>query len=248
MSTIEIQQRVRKPFIKLDFDEEKHVYFVDNKPLKKSVSGVIKSFYTPYPAKLEAKRIAESANRGGVLNKYTGMTVEEILSLWKEINEESTTRGSRVHLFGENYPFNKSLVPQCPQEEAIVKFWASVPEHLIVAALELRMYHFTKLFGGTADILFFDTKTQTYVIADYKTNADLFKNYGGKKMLAPFDNLLDYPFSHYEIQLSLYQILLEQIGVKVSRRIIVYLDRQGDFTLYDTKDYTGILKNYLQNN
>jgi hypothetical protein len=248
MSTIEIQQRVRKPFIKLEFNEEKHVYFVDNKPLKTSVSGVIKSFYTPYPAKQEAQRIAKSSNRGGVLNKYTGMTAEEILILWKEINEESTTRGSRVHLFGENYPFNKSLAPQCPQEEAIVKFWASVPEHFIVAALELRMYHFTKFFGGTADILFFDTKTQTYVIADYKTNADLFKNYEGKRMLSPFENMLDHPFSHYEIQLSLYQILLEQIGVKVSRRIIVHLTMEKEFKMYDAQDLTAPLRQFLNNN
>lgn len=246
MSTIKIQQRVRKPFIKLDFDEDKHTYFVDNKPLKTSVSGVIKSFYTPYPAKEEARRIAESSNRAGVQNKYTGMSTQDILKLWKEINLESTTRGSRVHLFGENYPFNKSLIPQCSQEKAIVKFWSSVPEHFIVAALELRMYHFTKLFGGTADILFFDTKTQTYIIADYKTNADLFKNYNQKKMLAPFDDLLDCPFSHYEIQLSLYQILLEQIGVKVSRRVIIHLTMGEDFIMYDAQDLTLPLKQYLE--
>ena len=246
MVTRELQKQVMLPFIKLDFNEEKHIYFLDGKPLKKSVSGVIKNFYAPYPAEQEAERLATSSNKGGIVNKYTGMSKQQILELWKEINLESTTRGSRVHLFGENYPINRTLKPSCPQEEAVKKFWDGLPEHIIPVALELRMYHFTKLFGGTADIILFDTRTQSYIIADYKTNADLFKNYNDKRMLAPFQDMLDCPFSHYEIQLNLYQIMLEQIGVQVSRKIIVYLTMQGEFVMYDVRDLKEKLNKYLE--
>ena len=246
MKTQVLQQQVMLPFIKLDFDEKKHIYFLENKPLKTSVSGVIKKFYIPYPAEQEAKKIVQNSNKKGVVNKYSGMTEKEILQLWKEINEESTTRGSRVHLFGENYPFNRNLKPSCPQEKAIVAFWQSLPEHIIPVCSELRMYHFTKLFGGTADILLFDTKKQEYIIADYKTNADLFKNYNSKMLLKPFENKLDCPFSHYEIQLSLYQIMLEQIEVKVSRRIIVHLKMDETFLMYDTEDLREKLNKFLE--
>jgi len=108
------------------------------------------------------------------------------------------------------------------------------------------MYHFKHLFAGTADIILFDTKTQTYIIADYKTNKDLLKNYKGKTMLGPFSHLLDNPLNHYAIQLSYYQLLLEQVGVKVSKRIIIWLGLDGNYQLFNTEDVTDILKQQLK--
>lgn len=241
----DIREKIMLPFIKLDFNEEKHVYFVDNKPLKASVSKLISKFYKKFPAKQKAKEIAEGNTRTGAVNKYTGMSTKEILDQWKEINLESTTRGTRVHEFGELYPFNRSLKPRCKQEEAVKKFWDEMPSHIIPVTMELRMYHFKKMFAGTADIILYDTKREEYIIADYKTNNDLFKNHQGQKMLAPFQYLLDTPFSHYELQLSYYQIMLEQTGVPVSRRIIVYLQKDGEYKMFDTKNLTEPIKEII---
>jgi ATP-dependent exoDNAse (exonuclease V) beta subunit len=234
------------PFIKLDFNEEKHVYFVDGKPLKASVSKLIKQFYKPFPTKQKAKEIALSCKNNGVLNKYSGMSEQEILDQWEEINLEATTRGTRVHEFGEFYPFNRSLKPRCKQEEAIKKFWDNMPDHIVPVTMELRMYHFEKMFAGTADIILFDTKKGSYIIADYKTNKDLFKNFRQKKLLKPFENLLDNPFNHYQLQLSYYQILLEQTGLQVSDRIIVYLTMEGEYEMYPTQDFTKELKKIIE--
>jgi hypothetical protein len=165
-----------------------------------------------------------------------------ILQDWLDINKESIERGHRVHSFGELYQFDRSLKPSCPQEEAIVKFWQEVPEHIIPVAAELRMYHFKELYAGTADIILFDTKTQTYIIADYKTNKDLYKNFKGKTMTGVFSHLLDCPLNHYVIQLSYYQILLEQVGVQVGRRVIIWLGLDGNYTLIDTEDVRNLLK------
>lgn len=241
----EIRQKVLLPFIKLDFNEEKHIYFVEGKPLKSSVSKLISKFYKKFPAELKAEQIAEGNKMTGAINQYTGMSKEDILRQWKDINLESTTRGTRVHEFGELYPFNKTLKPRCKQEEAVKKFWDDMPNHLVPVTMELRMYHFKKMFAGTADILLYDRKNDVYIIADYKTNKDLFKNYQGQKMLHNFSFLLDTPFSHYELQLSYYQILLEQIGISVSRRIIVYLDFDGNYKMYDTRDFTKIINQIL---
>lgn len=241
----EIRQKVLLPFIKLDFNEKKHIYFVDGKPLKSSVSKLISKFYKKFPTELKAEQIAEGNKMTGAINQYTGMSKEDILKQWKEINLESTTRGTRVHEFGELYPFNRTLKPRCKQEEAVKKFWDDMPNHLVPVTMELRMYHFKKMFAGTADILLYDRKNDVYIIADYKTNKDLFKNYQGQKMLDNFSFLLDTPFSHYELQLSYYQILLEQIGISVSRRIIVYLDFDGNYKMYDTRDFTKIINQIL---
>ena len=239
------RREIQMPFIKLDFNEEKHIYFVDNKPLKASVSKLIKKYYKEFPTDQKAEEISDSTKFNGVVNKYTGMSKQEILNQWTTINLESTTRGTRVHEFGEFYPFNKKLKPRCKQEEAIVKFWDSVPEHIIPVTMELRMYHFKKMFAGTADIILYDTSNDSYIIADYKTNKDLFKNYQKQKMLAPFEDMLDSPYSHYSLQLSFYQLLLEQIGVKVSKRILVYLTVDGECEMYPTVDYGKEIKKDL---
>lgn len=234
---MELLTKLSTPFQKLTFKEKEHQYLVEDKPLQGSVSGLIKQFYeTP---DFDAIAPYSAAKRG--------ITTEEIQKEWKDNNLEAITRGSRVHLFGENYPYNRSLIPSCPQEQAVVKFWSDMPEHIILVGVELRMYHFLKLFGGTADIILFDTKTQTYIIADYKTNRDLYKNFKGKTMTGPFSHLLDCPLNHYVIQLSYYQLLLEQIGIKVSRRIVVWLDLEGQYTMINTDDVTGILRQTLNN-
>jgi len=234
---MELLTKIQSPFNNLTFEEKKHKYYVEGTPLKTSVSGLITQFYEKFNAELVAPYSAAKE----------GVTTEEILAQWATINQESRDRGHRVHNFGELYQFNRSLKPSCPQEEAIVAFWKSIPEHIIPVAAELRMYHFKYLFAGTADIILFDTKTQTYIIADYKTNKDLFKNYKGKTMTGPFSHLLDSPLNHYVIQLSYYQLLLEQVGVKVTKRVIVWLGLDGKFSMIDTDDVTDILKLTLNN-
>jgi hypothetical protein len=229
---MELLAKIQNPFSNLTFEEKRHKYYVEGQPINKSVSALIGEFYEHFDAKQVAPYSAAKL----------GLTTEEVLAHWAAINQESRDRGHRVHNFGEVYQFNRNLKPSCPQEEAIVKFWQDVPEHILPLAAELRMYHFKHLFAGTADIIIFDTKTQTYIIADYKTNKDLFKNYMGKTMIGPFSHLLDNPLNHYVIQLSYYQLLLEQVGVKVSRRVIIWLGLDGNYQLFDTEDVTDILK------
>lgn len=67
-------------------------------------------------------------------------------------------------------------------------------------------------------------------------------------MLGIFDNLLDSPYNKYQLQLSFYQILLEQIGLKVSSRKLIWLRPTGKYELYNTEDYTDVLRDWLKNN
>jgi ATP-dependent exoDNAse (exonuclease V) beta subunit len=228
----QLRNKLIQPFSDLSFIEGEHKYFVKQVPLKTSVSGLIKKFYKQTDFNVIAPFSARKA----------GVTTAEILKMWADNNQESRDRGHRVHSFGELYQDDRSLTPSCPQEEAIVKFWKELPEHIIPVASELRMYHFEHLFAGTADIILFDTKTQSYIIADYKTNKDLYKNFQGQTMLAPFEFLLDNPLSHYQLQLSYYQLLLEQIGITVTKRVIIWLKLDGTYELINTMDLTENLK------
>ena len=99
--------------------------------------------------------------------------------------------------------------------------------------------------AGTADIILYNTKTNKFILADYKTNEDLFKNFKGKKLLAPFDNLLENSFNKYQLQLSMYQLLFEQCGYEIESRRVIWLKPDGSFENLKTEDYTHILKNEL---
>lgn len=231
--TIKNQQKIFKDFFKdLTFIEESHRYFVNGKPLKLSVSGKYKKYHLPFDKNEKSLLVA---NR-------EGRTQQSVLKDWDDISKKALDIGNKAHLFGELYAFNRSLKPKSKYDKAIVKFWKDLPEHIIVVATELQMYHKEFLYAGTADIILYNTKTGKYIIGDYKTNKDLHKNFAKQKLLGPFMNLLDTPLNKYQLQLSYYQILLEQIdNIVVSSRKIISLKDNGTYEIYNCNDYTKYL-------
>ena len=86
------------------------------------------------------------------------------------------------------------------------------------------------------------------VIFDFKTNASLIKEYSrsvGKMMLPPFDDMFDESLSTYTLQLSAYQIPLEDIGLKVIGRRIVWLKDDSDYEIFKLDDVTDRLRAVL---
>ena len=219
-------------FKELSFEEKTHLYKVNGVPIKNSVSGKIKQYYKPFNREVISYHSA----------KKNGVSQEELLKDWDNKRDISIIKGNKAHLFGELYPFNRNLRPQSKFDIAIMKFWNDLPEHIIPIIMEARMYHKEDLYAGTADGTLYNTITGKYILIDYKTNIDIFKNYKGQTMLAPFEHLLDNPFNKYQIQLSYYQILIEQIeGIEVSSRKLVWLRPTGEYELYDTENFTHLI-------
>ena len=81
------------------------------------------------------------------------------------------------------------------------------------------------------------------LIPTHNTNKDLFKNFKGKKLKAPFNNLLDSPFDKYNIQLSMYQILFELTGYEVENRFIIWLKPNAEYEIYYTQDLRKEINN-----
>ena len=91
-----------------------------------------------------------------------------------------------------------------------------------------------EIFCGTADILLaYKYKGKWSIIChDYKTNKDLTKTFHRNNnitMLQPFDNMIDEALSHYTIQLSLYPMMLENLGYDVIDRRIIWLKDNGEY-------------------
>lgn len=232
----EIQDRISTFFNDLSFVEDTHTYFIKKDKVKLSVSKIVEK----YKNKADWEAIKEG------LSAKTGKSPQQIQEEWDKISEKACTLGTATHLFGEHYAINRNLIPSTPFEQAIVKFWNDLPEHIVLLKTEAQMYHKHFLFAGTSDILLYNTITKEIYIADYKTNKDLFKNFRLNRMSGVFSDLLCMNFNHYALQLSLYQILIEQVpGVKISKRKIIWLKPDGNYEMYDTEDYTEELQKEL---
>lgn len=233
----ELKHKILDYFKELTFKEKEHQYLCNDLPLKISVSGLIKQYKHPVNWDLVLRNTA----------KKRGITIEEVSQEWKKAADIGCERGNKAHIFGEFHALDRTLEPKTGYDRAIMKFWEDLPEHIVPLILEVKMYHKQYMFAGTADILLYNTKNGNLYLGDYKTNGDLFKNFASQKMVEPFKDLLCCSFNHYQLQLSYYQILLEQIpGVKISGRKLIWIKEDGTYLLYNTEDYTEILKQELK--
>lgn len=219
------------------FNEEQHVYYVNGKGLDHSVSYFLSRLSQPFDQDTMSQCVAQR----------DGITQQEVLDKWKKINKEACDLGTRVHAFAEHYAEDRSLKPSDGFEKSVVAFYDTMPSHISVAATELEMYHEKYLFGGTTDVLFYDEKDNSFILGDWKTNKDIFKNYQGQTLQFPFQDMLDAPVSKYQLQLSFYQIMLEQLtDIPIKKRVIVWLRPDGSFQSYIVPDYTIRVKDYLK--
>lgn len=234
------REKIVEYFKGLNFNPSTHTYKHKKQKLT-SVSSTISKFVEPF----DTQRIA------GYVAKSRGISKAEVLAEWDEKRITACDKGNRVHDFGELYA--NSLIEEAElgygaidgYERAVCAFWDSIPEHIEPFLMELQMYSPEMGIAGTADILLYNTKTGKFIIADYKTNIDLFKNHRGKRLLHPFQDLLDQPLSKYILQLSYYQLLFEKTGFEVESRRVVWLKPDGTFVMYNTEDLTERIKNTL---
>lgn len=234
MSLETISNKIKSYFKDLEFNEEEHKYSLRGRDVSlTSVSHKIKDFVIPFDTLGNAERVA----------KREGVTTEEILKRWKDKANNACSLGTKVHLFGELY--NGTQKPTNGYEEAIVKFSKIVPPHIDLLINELQMYNEEFGIAGTADLVYYNHNTGKLRIMDWKTNADLFKNFKGQTLLKPFENILDSPYGKYVLQLSFYQLMLEQTGYEVEDRCLIWIKPDGTYTCHKTPDVSKELLSEL---
>jgi hypothetical protein len=85
-------------------------------------------------------------------------------------------------------------------------------------------------------------------IYDWKTNASLENSFNQSKLnmlLPPFGYMVDEAKSIYTIQLSAYQLGIEQLGYEVIDRKLIWLKEDGTYEKIQVNDVTKDLKNSL---
>lgn len=246
----------------LVFVNEGHRYYYNGKQLE-SVSNITHLFIPKFDAAAKSQEMYEKYYNDPT-SKYYQMTQQQILEQWTVIKDTACDNGTNVHEFGESCFYfmtyqDDKILPNFKdrlnddefnsineKEDAVVKFWNDLPQCFVPIASENQVCREDLGYSGTFDLLFYydaelDNKTPDksgFVIFDYKTNKDLYKNFRGERMLYPFNDLLNCSFNVYQLQLSLYQLALEPIGFKVIGRRIIWLKDDSSYEKINTNLYT----------
>ena len=266
----EIRNKILNEFNDLVFEEGPHKYFIGDIELP-SVSQVTHQFTVPFESDEVAERYAE---KNGMTKEYwldqwkfnnlrattTGTLVHaygESLGWMRNGHPEKITEENKCKYIKEK----NWLIPTRKKEEAILKFYDELNENLHFVLAETKVYtgknkEVTNLkqdYAGTFDILFYykdpnDDSKSGLCIFDFKTNSELYKDFNrnnGIMMYAPFSDMYSEPYGAYTLQLSAYQMPLEDIGLKVIARRIVWLKEDGTYELIPLKDVTKQLREVL---
>jgi len=266
----EIRNKILDEFKDLVFDEEPHKYYIGDKELP-SVSHVTHKYLVPFDSDNVAEKYAE---KNGMTKEYwldqwkfnnlkattSGTLVHaygESLGWLKNGHPEKITEENICKYIKEK----NWLIPTRKKEEAILKFYNELNDNLHFVLAETKVYtgknkELTNLkqdYAGTFDILFYykdpkDDSKSGLVIMDFKTNKELYKEFNrsnGIMMYAPFTDMYSEPFGAYVLQLSAYQLPLEDIGLKVIARRIIHLKDDGTYELIPVKDVTKQLREVL---
>ena len=263
---------ILREFEDLEFYEEGHLYLLHGQSLC-SVSGIGHRFIRePFDEVAQSIRYAEkngmtpafwlqqwkqNAFRATTLGTKTHEFGESLAYL--KAGHPELIRPSIQSQFMEEYGY---LAPIHPKEEAICRFLCDLPSSMHLVLNETKVYsgknpiparNLKEQICGTFDMLYYydgdgNPAKAGFVVLDYKTNASLYSEYNQRvhrTLLPPFDNYIEQDLSLYTIQLSLYALMLEDIGLPVIARRIVWLTNEGKYQMIPVPDVSEMLRTVL---
>lgn len=266
------RQLILDEFKDLEFHEEDHKYLLHGKQLP-SVSG-IGHRYIKEPFDEQKQAIAYAQKNGETAaywiqkwrcNSFRATTLGtktheygESLSYIKAGHPEFIRDSVRVQYLA----CYKYLAPIHPKEEAVAKFFDELPTSYHLVLNEAKVYsgknpdeskNLKEQICGTFDMLYWldgdgDHSKAGFVILDYKTNGNLYNEYNRKHnrvLLSPFSNIIEEDYGLYIIQLNLYALMLEDIGLPVIAKKIVWLKEDGTYQIVDVPNIIEIIRNVL---
>jgi len=190
------------------FDEEPHIYYVSNNPIKTSVTTLVHQYFE----KFESDRIIDNMmnSRYWYKNKYFGMTKEEIKDQWSNNGLLATTEGTKFHKTIEQY-YNKWELahPDTPEFGMFLEFAKDHENELTAYRTEWEIYDEKYDLAGSIDMIF-KNNDGTYSIYDWKRTKEIKMKNGYRKH--GLHEMLNYPdcnYIHYSLQLNIYKYMLE---------------------------------------
>lgn len=160
-------------------------------------------------------------------------------SKWDDNRDMSCVRGNKLHDREEQFLYGTGFTSVNNKPYIVHKIPSRLKQHVDYYYLpdgtypEMLLWRHDCKLAGRADKPTLDTllgKRYSFV-EDYKTNKKIDRegwkvNGATRMMLEPLSHLIDCNFTHYALQLSIYQFMLEYFGfVPAGQRIIHYPHR-----------------------
>ena len=234
---------------KFSFNEQQHKYKYKGEEFI-SVTTFLSKFHKPFDFNYWVKKKAEE----------DGVTVQEKKEEWRKINERSNYIGSYTHDWIENY--FKGIYQPLPVDSDVInrinKFnniFGEKLSKLTPLKFEQKIFSEKLKIAGMIDSLFI--YKGNVIMLDWKTNKKFDYEGGYYYLLHPFDTLYQNHLNEYSIQLSLYSLILEEIGIDVRAMYLCYIgpDQEDDdgnvvenpAKIHRALDLRGELKMYFNN-
>ena len=263
----EARRHVLEAFQDLEFYEEGHHYVLNGQSLP-SVSNVAHRFIRePFDEQRQATRYAE---RHGQTPQYWVQQWRQNSFRATTLGTKTHAYGESLgylraglpericpSILAQYMPEYGFLAPIHPKEEAVLKFMNEMPGSMHLVLNEARVYsgknpcqekNLSERIAGTFDMLYYqdgtDGQPEGFVILDYKTNANLASEYNrkyGRMLREPFNAMTEEDLSLYTIQLSLYALMLEDIGIPIISRRIIWL-KDSEYQIVPVENVTEKLR------
>lgn len=208
----------------------KHIYYnTETGEIFSSVSKYISQYKKPF--------IATTANTYNT-EQALGMTHEEVVQHWKEINKLSIIRGHTIHKECEDYLLTgvNNNINEVPYDLLDILKKKRCKKHI-----EEPVWCNIRALAGTPDLVL---EYKNYIeIWDWKTNKkNLHKCFKDNKLLSPYEHLPASSYSDYLLQAKEYSEMAEvKYNKPVTKNIIVHIF-EGTKIIDITKDVKKLMK------
>lgn len=227
--------------IDFKFDPIRHRYTLNDVELT-SVTRFISRFHKDFDVDYWSNKKSDDS----------GIPQDLILKEWKKNNDRSNFIGTTLHNFIENY-FNK--IPQdLPIDIDIIdrinKFnilYAKNLHKLTPIKFEQRIFSKRLKIAGMIDSIFL--YKDSILVLDWKSNKkfDTDDSDRGRfeKLLYPFDNFWKNHLNEYSIQISMYIMILKEIGIDVKQGYLVHIGPDCEGNIHKCHNFVNILEKYF---
>lgn len=229
------------------FDEPTHKYTYGKQTFI-SVTTFLKNFEKEFDTEYWSTKKATDrlVSEEKELTKDNILEYKEIiLKEWKDKTDTACDIGSQIHLYIEsrfkdiNEKFDTSIYDEDIQTR--LKLFEKVYDKrlfkLTPIAQEVRIFSKRLKLAGTFDALF-EHDGELYIF-DWKTNKKFTtdKDFSFSNLLPPFHNYKHNKLNIYSIQVSIYRLILESVGIFIKDCVLVHIPLEGEAILHKTKDF-----------
>ena len=232
------------------FDEEPHIYYIDDKAVKTSVTTLVHQYFSTFDADLIISRMMRGKNWES--SKYFGMTADEIKQQWKDAGNDATHHGTIMHkaieYFYNDEPVENAEEIQTVEYKQFEKFQDDHKDKLRAYRTEWMVYDEEYDLAGSIDMVCENLDDGTMSIYDWKRSKEIKTKNTYSKGVGVMKHLPDCNYIQYSLQLNIYKYILEKKYDKVIRDmyLVVMHPLYDTYMKYEVMDLQKEVKEIMQ--